>query len=322
MVVLIQSSSLSVIPAKAGIHLQICLLVKLKKQMPNSQKVYPAKPQRSRGFVIPLIIAIVAVLAIGTTVYLTDHKKVEAPVVVKNCVSQPDGTPVITSLSTTSGLIGTVLQIHGCNLSGFEGDLNVYFERADGEKALLTDTFGSYSITNDKLIKVTVKEPCKSGEIVYGPYSGLPSQCPYVEMIPGIYKVYATPWGKKSNVVNFTITPKAGVVTPVIKTGSSARIGETVILDGVKITPLDVTEDSRCPEGVTCIWAGTVKIKTRIERNGLVEEKELTLLVAEKPLKAGNVNVLLKAVKPTKAVSVPITPDDYIFTFSLVGSAY
>ena len=35
-----------------------------------------------KGFVIPLIIAIVAVLAIGGTVYFTDHKKVEAPIVV------------------------------------------------------------------------------------------------------------------------------------------------------------------------------------------------------------------------------------------------
>jgi len=36
----------------------------------NSQKVYPAKFQRSRGFVIPLIIAIVAILVTGVGCYL------------------------------------------------------------------------------------------------------------------------------------------------------------------------------------------------------------------------------------------------------------
>ena len=37
--------------------------------MKNSKKVYPAKLQRSRGFVIPLIIAIVAILAVGGIYY-------------------------------------------------------------------------------------------------------------------------------------------------------------------------------------------------------------------------------------------------------------
>ena len=39
-------------------------------------------PNSRQGFVIPLIIAIIAVLIIGAGVYLTDHKKVEAPAIV------------------------------------------------------------------------------------------------------------------------------------------------------------------------------------------------------------------------------------------------
>lgn len=49
--------------------------------MKNSQKVYPAKFQRSRGFALTLIVAILAILAIGAVLFVTKNEKVEAPVV-------------------------------------------------------------------------------------------------------------------------------------------------------------------------------------------------------------------------------------------------
>lgn len=123
-----------------------------------------------------------------------------------SCKSEPEGTPVITSLSSISGAIGTILEIRGCNLSGFEGDLDVYFERADGQKIMLTDNFGSYSKTADSLIMVVVKEPCQQGETIYGSYSGIPSQCNFIALNPGLYKVYTKPWSKTSNTAYFAIT--------------------------------------------------------------------------------------------------------------------
>ncbi len=44
-------------------------------------------------------------------------------------------------------------------------------------------------------------------------------------------------------------------------------IGQTVAISGedLKITFLEVTSDSRCPSGVTCIWAGEVVCAVRIE---------------------------------------------------------
>ena len=118
----------------------------------------------------------------------------------------PVPIPNIISISPSSGPVGTVVEIDGVNLSGLEGDLMVTFERMDGKKITLTDTFGDYAKTGDKQIKVTVKEPCQKGETVYGSYSGIPAKCDYVQLAPGIYRVYATPWGKSSNVMNFTIT--------------------------------------------------------------------------------------------------------------------
>jgi hypothetical protein len=121
-------------------------------------------------------------------------------------IEESNNSPIIESMSPKFGPKGTIVEIRGKNLSGFEGDLDVYFERGDGKKIMLTDNFGSYVKTQDKLIKIVLNESCKAGEKVIGRYSGLESECSYIELIPGTYKVYAEPWGEKSNIVNFEIT--------------------------------------------------------------------------------------------------------------------
>lgn len=62
-------------------------------------------------------------------------------------------------------------------------------------------------------------------------------------------------------------TPKIGVKVP---------MGETVILKGVSIKFIEVVEDSRCPTGLNCIWAGRAIVKTQVTANGKSAEKTLT----------------------------------------------
>lgn len=52
--------------------------------------------------------------------------------------------------------------------------------------------------------------------------------------------------------------------------------GETVVLKGISIKFLEVVEDSRCPEDLTCIWAGRAIVKAEVTTNGTTEEKLLT----------------------------------------------
>ncbi len=117
------------------------------------------------------------------------------------CTDQPEGAPVITSLSSYSGPVGTEVEVRGCNLSGFEGDLDVVFERSDGAKIPL---YGGTSFAAGKLIKVVVGSYCASG-FETGRYSGITKACATITAMHGVYKVYATPWGKKSNEVRFAI---------------------------------------------------------------------------------------------------------------------
>ena len=123
------------------------------------------------------------------------------------CTDQLEGTPVITSLSNYSGPVGTKLEIRGCNFSGFEGDLDAVFLRNDGaEIPLYGGTWqpGYGGAERGKIIIITVQSYCPSGSEM-GRYSGITSACKTVEATPGIYKVYVTAWGKKSNEASFTI---------------------------------------------------------------------------------------------------------------------
>jgi len=60
--------------------------------------------KNQKGFVIPLIITIVAILTIGGVVFIYDNKKVEAPAV---------NIPVQIA-TTTNDLVGNDKDIHGC----------------------------------------------------------------------------------------------------------------------------------------------------------------------------------------------------------------
>lgn len=74
------------------------------------------------------------------------------------------------------------------------------------------------------------------------------------------------------------------------KIGIKVPKGETVVLKDVSIKFLEVVEDSRCPEGVNCIWAGRAIVKVEVTANGKSEEK--TLIFGEvKPGEEKNTNL-------------------------------
>lgn len=123
------------------------------------------------------------------------------PITCKNEEGGVD-VPVITSLSSYSGAVGTKLEINGCNFSGFEGDTDAQIENIQGVKGFLYGEAGSTS----KLIKVALKSPLCEEDTSY---SGLPCSAPF-NLNPGTYKIYVVTPGKegkgeKSNEVNFTI---------------------------------------------------------------------------------------------------------------------
>lgn len=124
------------------------------------------------------------------------------------CVDQSEATPVITSISPASGSVGTKVSIKGCNFTGFEGDLDAIFVRSDGKEIPVSggNWYPGYGggAERGKIMIVTVQSYCESGSIT-GSYSGITSPCETIQATPGIYKIYVTAWGKKSNLATFTV---------------------------------------------------------------------------------------------------------------------
>jgi len=81
----------------------------------------------------------------------------------------------------------------------------------------------------------------------------------------------------------------------------------------VSLSPQEVASDSRCPTEVTCIWAGTVEVRTVLSNS--VSHGELTLTLDE-PQTFGDYSVTLVEVSPTKTEAA-IPDSSYRFTFEI-----
>jgi hypothetical protein len=90
------------------------------------------------------------------------------------------------------------------------------------------------------------------------------------------------------------------------------QLGTTYPIDTVKVTPLSVTEDSRCPQGVQCIQAGTVKVSVKIAYGIYSTTQTFTLGV---PQSAYGYTAELKSVQPAKQQGTVIKSSDYRFVF-------
>lgn len=113
----------------------------------------------------------------------------------------PMPVPVITSVTPTSVQIGSVLEIKGQNLAGFEGDLDAWIENSKGEVGFLPG-IGSVPRT-DHTVRVLIEAiVCETNN----GYSGKPCD-KLLNLTPGIYKIYSAPFGVKSNIVQITLLP-------------------------------------------------------------------------------------------------------------------
>lgn len=115
-----------------------------------------------------------------------------------------------------------------------------------------------------------------------------------------------------------TETPAPATTTPPApapeKQADTAALNQRIYDNGVHITPLEVVEDSRCPMGVYCIQAGTVRLKAKLEDG---TRSEVITMVMGSPVAFGNKHVTLMSVTPVKAQHSTIAPSDYRFTFSV-----
>ena len=95
----------------------------------------------------------------------------------------------------------------------------------------------------------------------------------------------------------------------------SLSVGQSASVEGedLRVEFLEVVADSRCPKGVTCIWAGEVKCLVEVVASGSSQRVELT----EPGLGSGPTRQAVKgyelsfAVDPYPEAGKQISRDDY-----------
>jgi hypothetical protein len=92
------------------------------------------------------------------------------------------------------------------------------------------------------------------------------------------------------------------------------KIDQSVSGLDVKITPLQVLEDSRCPHDVQCIQAGTVRVRVQLTSGLGTSMQTFTL---NQPITTEAETITLVSVDPQKESTVTITPKDYRFVFKI-----
>lgn len=95
-----------------------------------------------------------------------------------------------------------------------------------------------------------------------------------------------------------------------------ARLGQTVYVDGPRVTPLRVIEDSRCPMNARCIWAGRVVLRARVQGGAWQREIDLTL---GQSTQVADGALTLVSVTPDRRTDRGIKPRDYRFAFTFQG---
>jgi len=91
-----------------------------------------------------------------------------------------------------------------------------------------------------------------------------------------------------------------------------AALNERILTDGIHITPLRVTEDSRCPADVVCVQAGTVALDTLLEVDGVTTSMNMSLGT---PISFLGKRIELINVLPSASSVAAIVPTDYRFEF-------
>ena len=102
---------------------------------------------------------------------------------------------------------------------------------------------------------------------------------------------------------------------PPASAGPTAALGQQAQVGGLRIRPIAIIEDSRCPVDVQCVWAGRLMILAEVEFDGGSESFRGNITLGE-ALPLGAETVTLVAALPPKTTGAVTDPRAYRFTFA------
>ena len=108
----------------------------------------------------------------------------------------------------------------------------------------------------------------------------------------------------------------ACATVPPPSAGPTAGLGQVATVSGLRIRPIQVIEDSRCPALARCDWEGRLIVRARMSGQGWTQIRDFELGV---PQAVDQYRVALIAAEPPKAAPGAIDPRAYRFTFAVSG---
>lgn len=93
-------------------------------------------------------------------------------------------------------------------------------------------------------------------------------------------------------------------------------LGQVAYTNGLRVRPIAVVEDSRCPANVMCVWAGRLVVHTEIIGGSRREMRNIELGQAQQ---IADGTLTLTSVEPPKVAGAAIDPAAYRFTFDFQG---
>jgi hypothetical protein len=102
-----------------------------------------------------------------------------------------------------------------------------------------------------------------------------------------------------------------------VEGGIIVKQGKEVKVEGedLRIAFVSVTDDSRCPEGATCIWAGNGRVHlTARNSKGECVEFDLNTTLNPVEYKFGKYKIKLAQLSPYPSIKHAPKPDEYVAT--------
>lgn len=97
--------------------------------------------------------------------------------------------------------------------------------------------------------------------------------------------------------------------------GLILKIGEEKRFDNISIKMVRIKDDSRCPENVSCIWAGKVSADVELKIGEI--RKTATLDSVNSPYLFENYLIKIIDVKPEQKIGKEIAQSEYVIFFSI-----
>ena len=129
-------------------------------------------------------------------------------------------------------------------------------------------------------------------------------------LLMGFLSVHCAPESPEQNLM-----PEAKTQTSSAERSTPDSYGYADV-NGIRIRPLAVVEDSRCPAQVQCVWAGRLVVRARMTGDGWTQIRDFELGVFQA---VDRYRVTLITAEPPKTAPGEIDPRAYRFTFGAAG---